>query len=454
MPESYIRPPYDSKRPIIIPGSIAQGLYVEMREDIENFVTYIINQKDEDGNKLVTDLWTDNIDEYMKGLDTRYINGENRSGIVLSLGGVYDTDKSRADYDFDPKGIWTSDLEGNLTNVADPDTISYNKYDVGYYGKFLPWMKDTTGMSDDEIYDAEQDYYNRVNQYNVNNDWLDSLMDGYEAPRISNYDRESMFSTLVHEFAHGVPGGSEYYLPTTDKYGNLIYPQARYGGFAGNMAGGSKFDQKATLGHSEIVTINDEEKEITRRGLSQDDFEQAEISTFMKAFDKNEDGTVDDDEIKALGGRKFFNQMSDWINVARPLDEFKGLNFVDRILDPSLNIGREVIDDKGRPMSHFMGSAEFSEPNYTIDEGKTKVKGRKHYIVYPNVVEKTTEFNNYFGLEDIGSVQFHYFKDDEDAKDYAIDTWQYIEFTTDDDAKWFAKNYKKYWDLEGINPYK
>jgi len=80
-------------------------------------------------------------------------------------------------------------------------------------------------------------------------------------------------------------------------------------------------------------------------------------------------------------------------------------NFVQRILNPKLNKGREVGD-----MTHFM----FSAGDYVI----------------PMVVDR-------------GEKKLHKFDNENDAINYAVETGEYIKTDSPEEAKWMAnENYK------------
>ena len=100
----------------------------------------------------------------------------------------------------------------------------------------------------------------------------------------------------------------------------------------------------------------------------------------------------------------------------------KEKNFVQRILNPKLNKGKEVFDEEGRSMSHLMTSA-----------------GNR---VIPMVVDK-------------GGKKLHRFEDDpltipehkrksafDKAWEYADKTGEYIETDTEEEATWLGENYK------------
>jgi len=97
------------------------------------------------------------------------------------------------------------------------------------------------------------------------------------------------------------------------------------------------------------------------------------------------------------------------------LMENQQLNFVQRILNPELNTGREYYfaNDslKKEPMTHYM-------------------------IQYDNKVAPT--------VVDTGARDLKYFDDPEEAAAYAKITGEFIEFKTPEDALWFSKNYKSY----------
>tara|TARA_Y100001951_G_C11244389_1_gene242482 strand:- start:571 stop:993 length:423 start_codon:yes stop_codon:yes gene_type:complete len=95
----------------------------------------------------------------------------------------------------------------------------------------------------------------------------------------------------------------------------------------------------------------------------------------------------------------------------------KDKNFVQRILDRSLNFGKEVfIEGDPSPMSHFM---------MQIDN-----------LVIPRVVDRGEEVN--------GQPMLSLLTED-DAYDFALQTGEYIQMNNDEEALWFSKHYKDYW---------
>ena len=98
------------------------------------------------------------------------------------------------------------------------------------------------------------------------------------------------------------------------------------------------------------------------------------------------------------------------------LIENKEKNFVQRVLNPKLNKGKEAPwknEETGESgtMTHFM----------TYDP-ETR-------IVFPLVVDK-------------GGKKLHEFTDWNKAKDYALDTGEYIKTNSPEEASWLSENYK------------
>ena len=96
------------------------------------------------------------------------------------------------------------------------------------------------------------------------------------------------------------------------------------------------------------------------------------------------------------------------------LDKNKGKNFVQRILNPKMNKGKEVPwkdEETGESgtMTHFMTSVDNK--------------------VIPMVVDK-------------GGKQFHEFTDWKKAYEYALETGEFIETDSPEEADWLSKNYK------------
>ena len=103
------------------------------------------------------------------------------------------------------------------------------------------------------------------------------------------------------------------------------------------------------------------------------------------------------------------------------LMENQRLNFVQRILNPELNVGREhFYEGETRPSSHFMFQYDNKVAPAVVDTGGAKL----------------TPF------------------DLDRAMSYADSTGEYIEFPTPEEASWFAENYKDYWKKIKDNPYK
>ena len=103
----------------------------------------------------------------------------------------------------------------------------------------------------------------------------------------------------------------------------------------------------------------------------------------------------------------------DYEIIKKILEQNKGKDFVDRILNPdkypSMDIGN------GNTATHKMIWGE--------SDGK--------YQVFPSIVHQKGELVEYSG---------------KDAWDHAMKTGEYIEFKDPAEAAWFGEMYKKYWD--------
>ena len=98
-------------------------------------------------------------------------------------------------------------------------------------------------------------------------------------------------------------------------------------------------------------------------------------------------------------------------SIEEILMENQKLNFVQRILNPELNVGREYFyEGETRPSTHFM-------------------------LQYDNKVAPS--------VVDTGGVMLTPFDEDK-AISYADSTGEYIKFKTPAEALWFSKNYKNY----------
>ena len=97
------------------------------------------------------------------------------------------------------------------------------------------------------------------------------------------------------------------------------------------------------------------------------------------------------------------------------------LNFIKRAMDaktPSV-----MIKGQSEPSTHFMESGDG--------------------IAYPTVVHDDKEglrfMGKYLGKDEKGNHKY----DNQEARDYALKTGNYIKFANDKDAQYFAENYKK-----------
>jgi hypothetical protein len=103
------------------------------------------------------------------------------------------------------------------------------------------------------------------------------------------------------------------------------------------------------------------------------------------------------------------------------LMENQKLNFVQRILNPKLNVGREhYYEGETGPSTHYMIDYDNRISPRVVDRGGAKLT--------PLTAEE--------------------------AMAYADSTGEYIEFPTPEEASWFAENYKDYWKKIKDNPYK
>tara|TARA_R100000329_G_C7504062_1_gene177463 strand:- start:89 stop:490 length:402 start_codon:yes stop_codon:yes gene_type:complete len=90
------------------------------------------------------------------------------------------------------------------------------------------------------------------------------------------------------------------------------------------------------------------------------------------------------------------------------LNKNKEKNFVKRILNPSLNKGKELLDSDNKFVTHAMASAD--------------------NFVYPTVI-------------DTGKGKLIHLNGD-DAYNYAMKTGEFIKTDSPEEANWLAKNYK------------
>ena len=108
--------------------------------------------------------------------------------------------------------------------------------------------------------------------------------------------------------------------------------------------------------------------------------------------------------IKPSGNATDIEKRDYWLNLN------SNKNFVKRILDPSLNKGKEVSHpETNLPMTHYMTSVE--------------VQGKN--LVIPLVV-------------DVGKDKFHHFTDVNEAVRFAMETGEYILTDTPEEAQWLA----------------
>jgi len=112
---------------------------------------------------------------------------------------------------------------------------------------------------------------------------------------------------------------------------------------------------------------------------------------------------------QAMGGAV---DPADRVRAQKILDANKGMNFVERVINP--NIYPVLNNEDGSVSTHSMASGE----------------GDGRYYAYPTVVQEGDRLKR---LEDA------------DAWRHASRTGERIEFSTPEEADWFARNYKSVW---------
>jgi len=105
-----------------------------------------------------------------------------------------------------------------------------------------------------------------------------------------------------------------------------------------------------------------------------------------------------------------------WI-ISKILGEHQDKQFVQRILNPADY--PSIIDEKSKQsMTHLMSWGDYKD----------------QFIVYPEIIYNA----NTKSLKRLSRS---------DAYNYAVKTKEYIPFKSKEEADWFTKNYKKYWDI-------
>ena len=260
------------------------------------------------------------------------------------------------------------------------------------------------------VYDPETDtYIPDPNAYGVK-----SVMSDYER-NIASKRKESAVKNNHDERPTEVKSDIEstrYELSTEDMY-DFNDPDFQF-----------------TEEHLEYMRNNPEKFQKFNKVLSRD-YEDEVILEMMNVFVENDeimDDTTDPNRTMRgqTGGvvnyqsegqlQKYSENATDeekrnyWLNLN------SDKNFVQRILNPDLNHGKEIPHpESGLRMSHAMESGE--------------INGMP--VVYPRVVEVP------------GENRFHYFETSKEAQAYAAQTGEYIVTDTHEEAIWLAKdNYK------------
>ena len=101
--------------------------------------------------------------------------------------------------------------------------------------------------------------------------------------------------------------------------------------------------------------------------------------------------------------------------ISQILEANKNKNFVDRILNrdkyPTLDLG------EGQTASHLMSWGQIGDK----------------YRVFPTVIYENNRLNRY---------------SPDEAWSKASESSEFIDFSSPEEADWFSKNYKKYWDMQ------
>ncbi len=118
-------------------------------------------------------------------------------------------------------------------------------------------------------------------------------------------------------------------------------------------------------------------------------------------------------------GIGLLNQSDDDVNrLLGILNNYKDLNFVQRILSPYVHPTLQLPEGPGEYGTHLMSWATLGDKN----------------IVYPEIIQ--TEKGDLTRLDPRAAI------------DYAVKNKQYIPFNTPEEADWFGKNYKRVWGGE------
>ena len=129
---------------------------------------------------------------------------------------------------------------------------------------------------------------------------------------------------------------------------------------------------------------------------------------------------MSDFKYKEGAGIEGLREIQEAVNLKETLDKNSDKNFVQRILNPE-NHG-VLKNEDGSHSTHSMAWGQ-------AGEGK--------YIVFPTVVSKDG------GLKRLS---------DREAFKHAAENKEAIVFDNPEEAEWFSKNYKKYWDITGKRP--
>jgi len=378
--------PYHPKR--LVPQSIMQEMYTTYRTEIKQSLNNLFDRKDitEESRKKYN-VFTADVDDYMKSLDTRYFRGDDSGGIVGEI--VPQTTF---------KNMWGKPIEGARAWYDDvhPKNREANL-------SFRPTIGVTENEGEFRWTPEDIEFQHGAP------DTIQYSEDMFKFP--SDVIDPSMLNTIIHEFLHGRPGRE------SDVYDTK----------SASTASKKPWLDKSLIDYKLSGLAKGDDPYKGFKGLTHDNFNQQDYSVAVQS-------AMGDIDYRDKERHKVLGELSDWKLVTDVLYANTDKQFIKRIFKPEMNIGREV----SVPPVHGRKSRGLVTHSMKKEMVDLSGSGDIAWIAFPTVVDKGGEKLERLSKEDA----VDYALENKEYIEFG---------SNEEDVNWFIQNYEKYWESEGVN---